>query len=127
MIDDGEYRDLPIPFSSSDYILLRFRYERETIYIPSIRHGKEKSFRDLPGAKASTQGAELAAQRLRVGRCPYHYESSSYPMITSRLADKDELIASLQRQFAEPPNDPQVPAKNDTGGVCWLGSDVSLS
>ena len=50
MIDDGEYRDLPIPFSSSDYILLRFRYERETIYIPSIRHGKEKSFRDFPGA-----------------------------------------------------------------------------
>ncbi len=47
MIDDGEYRDLPIPFGSYGYVL-RYRYERETFYILSIRHGKEKSFRDLP-------------------------------------------------------------------------------
>jgi len=49
MIDDGEYRDIPIPFGSYGYVL-RYRYERETVYILSIKHGKEKAFRDLPQA-----------------------------------------------------------------------------
>jgi len=37
--------------------------------------------------------------------------------MTSRLADKDELIVSLQRQIAELPNDPDAPVENDTDGV----------
>ena len=40
--------DIPIPFGSYGYVL-RYRYEREAAYIQSIRYGKEKSFRDLPG------------------------------------------------------------------------------
>ena len=49
MIEDGQYRDLPIPFGSYGYVL-RFRYERDTIYILHIKHGKEESFRKLPRA-----------------------------------------------------------------------------
>ncbi len=38
-------------------------------------------------------------------------------MMASRLADKDELISTLQRQIAEPPSDPEAPVESDTGGV----------
>ena len=38
-------------------------------------------------------------------------------MMTARLANKDELIASLQRQIAQPPSEPAAPVENDTGGV----------
>ncbi|ASJ73434.1 hypothetical protein [Granulosicoccus antarcticus] len=36
-------------------------------------------------------------------------------MMTARLADKDELIASLQRQMAKPPKDPEGAADKDIG------------
>lgn len=49
MVDDGEYRDLTIPFGSYGYVL-RYRYERETVYVLFIKHGKEKLFRKLPRA-----------------------------------------------------------------------------
>jgi plasmid stabilization system protein ParE len=49
MIDDGEYRDLHIPFGSYGY-LLRFRYEHDTVYILHINHSKEESFHKIPRA-----------------------------------------------------------------------------
>jgi len=49
MIDDGEYRDIPIPFVSYGYVLC-YRYKLETVYIQSIKHGKEKAFRNFPQA-----------------------------------------------------------------------------
>ncbi|ASJ73493.1 hypothetical protein IMCC3135_17055 [Granulosicoccus antarcticus IMCC3135] len=36
-------------------------------------------------------------------------------MMTSRLADKDELIASLLRQITEPPKDSDMGLESDTG------------
>ena len=38
-------------------------------------------------------------------------------MLMARLADKDALIATLQRQIAELPKDPEAPVENDTGDV----------
>ena len=35
----------------------------------------------------------------------------------AQLADKDALIASLQQQDSEPPDDADAPVENDTGGV----------
>ena len=37
--------------------------------------------------------------------------------MTARLADKDALIANLQKQIAEPPRNPDAPDGNDTDGV----------
>lgn len=38
-------------------------------------------------------------------------------MLTARLADKDEWIATLQRSIVEPHSDPGAPVENDTDGV----------
>lgn len=49
MIDDGDYRDLLIPFGKYGYVL-RYRYLDNAVYILHIKHGKEKEFRELPQA-----------------------------------------------------------------------------
>ena len=64
-------------------------------------------------ASAEAQLLALNAQRAAEQRERETLQS----MMTSRIADKDELIASLQQQIAEPPKDPDAPVENDTGGV----------
>ncbi len=63
-------------------------------------------------ASADAQLLTLNAQRTAEQREGKTLQS----MMTSRLVDKDELIASLQRQIAEPPSDPDARVENDTGG-----------
>ncbi len=66
-------------------------------------------------ALASAEGQLLALDAQRTAE--QREREALQSMMTSRLADKDELIASLQRQITEPPNDPDSPVENDASGV----------
>ena len=66
-------------------------------------------------ALASAEGQLLALNARRMAE-QREWETLQ-SMMTSRLADKDGLIDSLQQQIAEPPNNPDAPVENDTGGV----------
>lgn len=47
MFNDGDYRDLFIPFGAYGY-LMRYRYERDSVYILHIRHTREEEYKNLP-------------------------------------------------------------------------------
>ena len=65
-----------------------------------------------------TQAVNPVPCALRLCKSPEQRELVTLQtMMTARLADKDKLIATLQKQITEPPNDPDAPVENDTGGT----------
>ncbi|WP_157736046.1 DNA-binding protein [Granulosicoccus antarcticus] len=89
--------------------------QRENTNLTTLNSGLSVRIDNTQSSLASTEAqlSVLNAQRTAEQRERETLQS----MMTSRLADKDELIASLQQQIAEPPNDPDAPVENDTGGV----------
>ncbi len=89
--------------------------QRENTNLTTLNSGLSVRIDNTQSSLASTD-AQLSA--LKAQRTAEQREGEALQsMMTSRLADKDELIASLQRQIAEPPSDPDAPVENDTGGV----------
>ena len=89
--------------------------QRENTNLTTLNSGLSVRIDNTQSSLASTEAQLLALNAQRTAE--QRERETLQSMMTSRLADKDELIASLQQQIAEPPNDPDAPVENDTGGV----------
>ncbi len=88
--------------------------QRENTNLTTVNNGLSVRIDKTQSTLASTdaQLLTLNAQRTAEQREIVTLQS----MMSARLADKDELIASLQQQIVEPPSDPDAAVENDTGG-----------
>ncbi len=89
--------------------------QRENTNLTTLNSGLSVRIDNTQSTLASIEGQLLALKAQRTAE-QREWEALQ-SMMTSRLADKDELIASLQQQIAEPPSDPDAPVENDTGGA----------
>lgn len=89
--------------------------QRENANLTTLNDSLSVRIDKAQSALASTEAqlSVLDAQRTAEQREREELQT----MMASRLADKDALIANLQKQIAEPPSDPDAPVGNDTDSV----------
>ena len=89
--------------------------QRENSNLTTLNTGLSVRIDNTQSSLASTEAQLLALKAQRTAE--QRERETLQSMMTSRLADKDELIASLKHQIVEPPSDPDAPVENDTGGA----------
>ncbi len=87
--------------------------QRENTNLTAVSNGLSVRNDHTQSALASTK-AQLLALDAQLAAKQREWETLQI-MMAARLADKDDLIAALKQQIAEPPNDPDAPVENDTG------------
>ena len=89
--------------------------QRENTNLTTLNSGLSVRIDNTQSSLASTEAQLLAFNAQRTAK-QREWETLQ-SMMTSRLADKDELIASLQQQIAEPPKHPDAPVEDETSGA----------
>ncbi len=89
--------------------------QRENTNLTTVNSGLSVRIDKTQSALANSEGQLLALKAQHTSE-QREWEALQ-AMMTARLVDKDELIASLQRQITEPPNDQAASVENDTSGV----------
>lgn len=89
--------------------------QRENTNLTTLNSSLSVRIDNTQSTRANIEGKLLALKAQHTAE--QRERETLQSMMTSRLADKDELIASLKQQIAEPPKDPDAPVENDTGDV----------